>query len=453
VTTVSQSPTAAVTSPTMTQTPTTNPCTSTSDVSIMAKRHNSNSNILQQFIQFLLQLFLKLFQLLGNQTQQPTPSPTPTPQTVSPTPIGPTPTPNPCPSATPTTGVSPSTSPTTIVPTPTIFGTSPSPTPVTTNPSPTSSTVSANCAKGGSFLWSNLESCGWPGPNNTGPDMSQCPNGLTANGTSATGTITFSTANQVVSCEKITGNVDITAANVTLKNSTISANSGKTGEAANGTGAIKIEDGASAIIDHDSINGNDAVHACIWDQGNSMTATNNNCTGQNDGIFSWADTSFSQTTGDNFDIENNYLHGFTTATANGHIDGYQTEGANNGKIIHNTFDVSQDQDSDVAIWDSLKSSSNITVDNNLMAGGGFAVYSEDYSPSQANPVGGFTETNIMFTNNKFSTIHFPCVGSFGVWFDVSNAYNGAATDGWHRSGNVVLETGQNVDNGNPGTCN
>ena len=172
----------------------------------------------------------------------------------------------------------------------------------------------------------------------------------------------------------------------------------------------------------------------------------------NDGIFSWPDTSYSQTTGDNFDIENNYLHGFTTATANGHIDGYQTEGANNGKIIHNTFDVSQNQDSDVAIWDSLKSSSNITVDNNLMAGGGFAVYAEDYSPSESNPVGGFTETNIKFTNNKFSTIHFKCVGNFGIWFNVSNAYNGAATDGWHRTGNTILETGQNVDNGNPSGC-
>src|SRR5438105_7412946 len=38
---------------------------------------------------------------------------------------------------------------------------------------PAAGTTPPACANGGSFLWSNLETCGWPGPTNTGYDLSQ----------------------------------------------------------------------------------------------------------------------------------------------------------------------------------------------------------------------------------------------------------------------------------------
>jgi hypothetical protein len=65
-------------------------------------------------------------------------------------------------------------------------------------------------------------------------------------------------------------------------------------------------------------------------------------------------------------------------------------------------------------------------------------------PFGAKSAGGFTVTNIRFTNNLFSNVHYPCVGSAGVWFT-----RGAPTDGWNRSGNILLETGQNLDAKNP----
>ena len=49
------------------------------------------------------------------------------------------------------------------------------------------------CQHGGARLWANLAACGWPGPGNTGPDMSQCPNGLTANNGPVTRTIRITT--------------------------------------------------------------------------------------------------------------------------------------------------------------------------------------------------------------------------------------------------------------------
>ena len=65
-----------------------------------------------------------------------------------------------------------------------------------------------------------------------------------------------------------------------------------------------------------------------------MTARAVNCYKVNDGIFSWANTSYSPTTGDNFTITDSYFHDFTTKTAHGHADGYQAEGAPNGLIRH-----------------------------------------------------------------------------------------------------------------------
>jgi hypothetical protein len=313
------------------------------------------------------------------------------------------------------------------------------------------------CHTGGARLWANLAACGWPGPANTGPNLSQCPGRrLVPRGTSLRRVIEVRTANAVISCQKILGVLDIEARNVMVRNTSIMSSSGKKGLAANGTADIFVADGASATIDHVTINGDDAVHACIWHQGTKLTVTAVNCYGVDDGIFSWADTGYSQTTGDDFAIKDSYFHGFTTVTANGHEDGYQTEGARNGLIEHNTYRMTTAADSAIAIWDSLKTSRNITVIGNLITGGGFAVYADDYGPGDGAPgdpsqVGGFSVINVRFIDNAFSTVASGCVGRWGVWFDrpAWRPYRGGPTDGWHRRGNRVLETGEHIDTHNP----
>jgi len=299
------------------------------------------------------------------------------------------------------------------------------------------------------YLWQHLAACGWAGHANTGPALSACPgHALSRWSGSSRRTIHIRRSNRVIECRNITGCLSIEAHNVTVRNVRISCTSGRTGENANGTGVIKIEDGASAIIQHVTIDGMRGVHACIWHQGTSLVANRVNCSGVNDGIFSWADTGFSPTTGNHFTITNSYFHGFTTRTANGHIDGYQTEGAAHGLIKHNTYLMTSDDnngsDSAIAIWDSLKSSSDITVQHNLIAGGGFSIYAEDYSPSESSPRGGYSVSNIHFVDNVFSRHLFGCVGYFGVWYP-----RGKPTDGWRRSGNTILESGANIDRHNP----
>jgi hypothetical protein len=353
-------------------------------------------------------------------TAVPTPTKTIVP---SPTWVSPTPSPTVTPSFVPTHTPTPT-------PTPTKTATkSPTPTPT---PTESATAPTGSCAT--SAVWDNLAACGWAGPTNTG-----YPAGTTFAKT-VTGGYTVTTDGTVINGWHVSGGIQVQAKNVVIENSWITMSAG--GES--GTGVVNVNPGASATITHNLLDGQDATHTCVWDEGSSMTATYNNCQGVNDGMFSWATTVGVDGNGDNFDIENNYFHSFTTQAANGHIDGYQTEGAKNGVIRHNTYDVSQDQDSDVAIWDSRKSSSNILVDHNLMAGGGFSIYAEDYSPSEASPAGGYSVTDITFTNNVFSTVHFACVGQFGIWYT-----RGAPTDHWNRSGNYVLETGQDVDNSNP----
>jgi hypothetical protein len=315
----------------------------------------------------------------------------------------------------------------------------------------------AYCRHGGPRLWAHLGHCGWPGPASTGPKLSQCArHQLVATGTGRGHAIVIRKPNAVIDCRRIKGMLQIEAKNVTVRNSTITSDSGARGLAANGTSAIYVGEGASAVIDNVTINGNDGVHACIWHQGVKLTVRAVNCSGADDGVFSWADPGYSATTGDNFTIRDSYFHGFTHATANGHEDGYQTEGASHGLIAHNTYQMNASADSAIAIWDGRRSASDITVTGNLITGGGFAVYAEDYNPGDGTngspqPGGGFSVTGIPFDGNVFSTAAAGCVGQWGVWFTrpAWQPYHGGPTDGWHRHGNKVLETGENIDAQNP----
>jgi len=341
------------------------------------------------------------------------------------------------------------------------------------------------CSAGGPVLWNNLETCGWPGPSNTGPDLSQCPGGvLTNNSGLTTRVIAITTPGAVINCQNITGGLQITAQNITITNSIVAYDGG----GLEGSGVININDGASATVDHVELNGLNHTHACIWDEGvkgttleYSVIAKNVNCHGINDGIFSWwSSKDKNARAGSDFIIQNSYFHDFTVNAANGHIDGYQTEGAQNGTIVHNTYKMTSVSgtgvNSAIALWDSFNqggdsfnqsvptglTSGNFTVTDNLIAGGGFAIYAEDYSgPNGQAPenvansaVGGNSLTNVTFTNNKFSNIFNRCVGALGIWFyrGAWPPYYGGPTDGWHRSGNIILETGVNVDNGNPAGC-
>lgn len=288
--------------------------------------------------------------------------------------------------------------------------------------------------------WADLAGCGWPGPGNTGPRSANCPGGLTERSQGTTGKLTITEDNAVISCQRITGAVVINASNVTITDSVVTFNGG----GGNGGGAIVVGDGASATIDHVEVDGLNNTHACVWYQGETVLIDAIDCHGTTDGVFVWARTGYSPTSGNNFTLRNSYFHDFTPDASNGHMDGFQTQGAANGEITHNTFLMPIEANAAVAIFNDAKSADDIRVSDNLMAGAQFTVYAMDYDS------GGNTVTNITFTDNLFSTRLNACVGQWGPWFvDTDRAHQGGPTDGWRRSGNRILETGQSIDGGNP----
>ena len=352
------------------------------------------------------------------------------------------------------------------------------------------SATSENCSKGGKYLWDNLEKCGWPGPNNTGVNMSECPNGLTPLGSSITSITTIKTENTTIECKEVKGSLNITAQNVTIKNSKVSYDAG--GPTKGGSGVIKILDDASATIEQVELDGMNKTHACIFNLGvkgktlkYSMIVKKVNCHNASDGIFSWYSapgsdypSKYPNTASDSI-IEDSYLHDFTEGAANGHIDGYQTQGTSNGIIRRNTFNVfirpgdthveGGGLNSVMAIWNVSNNVNNYEISNNLISGGGFTIYAYDRHPEVKPPekggngVGGYYVKGVKVLNNSFSNYFNKCVGKYGVWFERSQwpPLFGGPTGGWsssnttdsnYRSGNKVLETGLNLDTGNPAGC-
>ena len=234
----------------------------------------------------------------------------------------------------------PATTVATTVPATTVATTVPATTVATTVPA-TTVAVAGACAAGGSVLWGDLVGCGWPGAGNTG-----YPAGLVLRSTSGR---TITADNAVIDGERVTGSLTIAARNVTVRNSLISYQ----GSGGGGSGAIKVLAGASALIDRVEIDGNSAVHTCVWHEGASVTVNAVNCHDMEDGFFAWA-ASGSASSGDNFTITNSYVHGFNAVESNGHFDGFQTEGAANGVIRHNTFDLPVDSTGAISIWNERK---------------------------------------------------------------------------------------------------
>ena len=101
-------------------------------------------------------------------------------------------------------------------------------------------------------------------------------------------------------------------------------------------------------------------------------------------------------------------------------------------LRHNTFLNSFNQTDAISLFEDFGAINNVTVDNNLMAGGSFSLYA-----------GGGTNmpsTNIVVTNNRFSTRYMSTGGTYGpaaywdtapsniwsgnVWYDGAKAGQG-----------------------------
>ena len=98
-------------------------------------------------------------------------------------------------------------------------------------------------------------------------------------------------------------------------------------------------------------------------------------------------------------IQDNYIHGLK-ASGSPHYDGIQIDGGqSNVTINHNTVINDWNQTSAVMINNGFGPISNISVDNNLLAGGGYTVYCDGQ-------FSGGSITGVSFTNNHLKKGYF-----------------------------------------------
>ncbi|MBB4395690.1 Ig-like domain-containing protein [Bradyrhizobium sp. ERR14] len=208
----------------------------------------------------------------------------------------------------------------------------------------------------------------WPDATNTGVSA-----GVTL--TPYYGDLVINTAGAVISGLDIHGSVFINAPNVTLENCKVTTDAFY---------AVRVATGVTgAVIQHNEINGvgsgNDGDYG-IMGQGTFIA---NNIYNVENGIG---------VDGGNTLIKDNYIHDMI-ASGSPHYDGISIDGNNsNITISHNTVINDHTQTAAIMIDNYFGPVSDVTVDNNLLYGGGYNIYSS----AQFN---GGSVTGVVVTNN------------------------------------------------------
>ncbi len=233
--------------------------------------------------------------------------------------------------------------------------------------------------------------CGYPDETNTG-----VPAGTTL---TPSGSLEVTQDNAVISGLEIDGGIDIMASNVTIRNVKVT-------QGGEGDFIISIRPGAQNTLIEDSTiagldNGTNGVAMGIFDMsGQGTTLRRNN-------LYYCAEC----INGTSPDIEDNYIHdlAFWTSASEGpthNEDIYFPCGGNgNVTIRHNTMFNQIDQTATVYTDMNEGVCANMTIDDNLVAGGGWTFYM---------PTGSMRGSGFSYVHNRFARSYFPNSGSYGA---------------------------------------
>ena len=231
-----------------------------------------------------------------------------------------------------------------------------------------------------------------------------------------------------------TDGISVEASNVTIKNCLLNLNtSGNTLGSHSGAGIV-IRNGTSNVTIQNceifgSGTGCDRLEVGIKSQD---MVTGNRSIGNN---------IYHTTTGVQIDeglIQDNYIHDFGfcnwgAPAGPDHLNG-TTSNAVTGflTIQHNTIFNDFDQTDAVSLFEDFGAQYDRLVTNNLLAGGGYAIY------GGANP-GGQPTHNIKITNNRIARIFHATGGSFGplAAFDPSGADNLWSNNVWDDTSEII----------------
>ena len=254
---------------------------------------------------------------------------------------------------------------------------------------------------------------GWADATNTGVQA-----GVTL--TPYNGNLVINTPGAVISGLDIHGTVVINAPNVTLVNCKVTSSSFYVVQVASGVTGVTVQ---NCDIDGQSGGGQGIAGA--------GTFLNNDIRGCADGIG---------VGGDNTVIENNYIHDMK-GTSGSHFDGIQADGGFSNLVIrHNTVINENIQTSAIMLDNYWGAIDNVTIDNNLLIGGGYTVYINEIASGQP---GGGTVTDVSYTNNHIGGGYF---GNLNLRMELGNTVvqSGNVNDGLTLK--AILNTSANTGN-------
>ena len=298
----------------------------------------------------------------------------------------------------------------------------PSPTTTTTTPSPTTTTTTPPTVSG---CASRPSACGYPDESNTGVVAGKALLAVPGQVTSGAGWhwdsrgwVSIDGAGAVFDGYSVNANIDVVANNVTVRNVRMVQGGEGFGISLRHTSGVTIE---NSVITAPDAAANRLVVGIkdIYGDATGTRVLANDISRTSTGIQVQSGL-----------VEDNYIHDLGM-TGGDHVNGTTANGGNTPQLTlhHNTVFNSYSQTDAISLFQDFGPQANRTIDNNLLAGGGYTIYAGANAGKEA------TATNIHVTNNRISRMYYPQGGSYGP----VTAYT--STGGNTFTGNIWDDTG------------
>ncbi len=294
------------------------------------------------------------------------------------------------PTSTPPTSKPPTTPPTSKPPTTPPTSKPPTTPPTTPPPTSTGSTVPPNATS-------------WPSASTTGvPAGTQ----LTAH----SGDITVTTAGTVIKGMDVSGCINVRAANVTIIDTRVRGN----------CNYVVGSYSTGLTIEDSEVDGMNSAGASVGIGYAGFTALRVNVHGSQDGINA----------NGNVVVQDSWVHDLNEYNGS-HNDGIQITEGSNIVLKHNRIENHLDETSAIMVGADQGNVSNVTVDSNLLAGGGYSLYGGEDPPA------GNSIASIVLSNNAFTTEYYPNGGAYGPVTARNDSQITFTGNHWYETGKAI----------------
>jgi hypothetical protein len=241
--------------------------------------------------------------------------------------------------------------------------------------------------------------------------------------TTVSGVVTLSTPGQVYQDRTVNGSIVVTAPNVTIRNVQLNNTNPYYAISVKNAGSWERSD-ANLLIDRTEINlgGGYTVKGVAFNgytMRRSFMHNGSDCAHFSDNVVLEDNLCVSgpDTNSDGWPDGNAFCSGPD------HFDGFQTDGARGVTIRHNTMRNPCGQTSNILLSSNTSHVSTVTIDDNLLAGGGYTLYCAGMND-------GSTVDNIVATNNRFARTWFPRSGYWGptAYCEFADVFTGNVWD-------------------------